>query len=113
MLGLTAATSATDTAINKKVLGPGTTTLIISNDEMNDILKIVKPLGDSGLLLKGVSETIKNEAKEQKGGFLSMLLGKLGASLLGNMLAGRRVIRAGEGTIRAGYGSKKCSLPTH
>ena len=52
---------------------------------MNDILKLVKSLEDSGVLLKGVNETIKNEAKEQKGGFLSMLLGTLGASLLGNM----------------------------
>ena len=73
---------------------------------MNDILKRVKSLEDSGVLLKGVNETIKNEAKEQKGGFPSMLLGTLGASLLGNMLAGKGVIRAGEGTIRAGYGSK-------
>ena len=77
---------------------------------MNDILKVVKSLEDSGVLLKGVSETIKNEAKEQNGGFLSMLLGALGASLLGNMLAGTGVIRAGEGAIRAGYGSKTSSL---
>ena len=70
------------------------TTLIISNDEMKDILKIAKSLENSGLLLKGVSETIKNEAKEQKGGFLSMLLGTLGANLLGNMLAGKGVIKA-------------------
>ena len=77
---------------------------------MNDILKVVKSLEDSGVLLKGVSETIKNEAKEQNGGFLSMLLGRLGASLLGNMLAGTGVIRAGEGAIRAGYGSKTSSL---
>ena len=73
---------------------------------MKDILKIVKSLKDSGLL-SGVSETIKNEAKEQKVGFLSILLGTLGASLLGNMLASKGVIRAGEGTIRAGYGSKR------
>ena len=69
---------------------------------MNDILKINKSLESSGLLLEGISETIKNEAKEQKGGFLSMLLGTLGASLLGNMLAGKGVIRAGEGTARVG-----------
>ena len=75
MLGLTAAASATDAAINKKILGSGTTTLIVSNDEMNEILKIVKSLEDSGVLLKGISETIKNEPKEQSGGFLSMLLG--------------------------------------
>ena len=110
MLGLTAAASATDAAINKKILGSGTATLIIPNDEMNDILKIVKSLEHSGILLKGVSETIKNEAKEQKGVFLSMLLSTLGASLLGNMLAGKGVIRAGEGTIRTGYGSKRSSL---
>ena len=77
---------------------------------MKDILKIVKSLKDSGLLSEGVSETIKNEAKEQKGGFLSMLLGTLGASLLGNMLAGKGVISVGEGTARTGYGSKISSL---
>ena len=110
MLRLTAAVSATDAAINKKILGSGTTTLIISNDKMNDILKIVKSLEDSGTLLKGVSETIKDEAKEQKRGFLSMLHGTVGASLLGNMLAGKGVIRAGEGTVRAGYVSKRSSL---
>ena len=77
-LGLTAAASAPDAGIHKKILGSGhNTTLIISNDEMNDILKIVKSLENSGLLLEGVSDTIKNEAKEQKGGFLSMLLGQV------------------------------------
>ena len=110
-LGLTAAASAADAGIHEKILGSGhNTTLIISNDEMKDILKIIKPLEDSGLLLEGVSETIKNEAKEQKGGFLSMLLGTLGASLSGNMLPGKGVIRAEEGTVRVGYGSKKSSL---
>ena len=92
------------------MLGSGMTTLIISNDEMNDILKIVKSLEDSGLLLKGVSETIQPEAKEQRVGFLSMLLGTLGASLLGDILSGKGVIRVGEGTIRAGYGSKRPSV---
>ena len=77
---------------------------------MKDILKIVKSLEDSGLLLKGVSEIIRNEAKEQKSGFLSMLLGTLGASTLGIVLADKGVIRAGEGTARVGYGSKKLSL---
>ena len=77
---------------------------------MKGILKVVKSLEDSGLLLEGVSETIKNEAKEQKGGFLSMLLGTLGASLLGNMLASKGVIRTREGTARVGYRSKKSSL---
>ena len=79
-LGISAAISAIHGSIKKKMLGSGTTTLIISNDEMNDILKIVKSLEDSGLLLKGVSETIQHGAKEQRGGFLSMLLGTLGAS---------------------------------
>ena len=100
--------------LKKKMLGAGTTTLIISNDEMDDILKRVKSLEDSGLLLKGVSETIQQEAKEQRGGFLSMLLGTLGASLIGDILSkglsGKGVITAGEGTIRAGYGSKIPSL---
>ena len=77
----------------------GTTTLIISNEEMNDIMKIVKSLEESILLRKGVSETIKNEAKEQESGFLSMLLSTLGASLLGNLLTGKRIMRAGEGAI--------------
>ena len=96
--------------LKKKMLGSGTTTLIISNDEMDDILKIVKSLEDSNVLLKGVSETIQHEAKEQRGRFLSMLSGTLGASLLGDILSGKGVIRAGEGTIRAGYGSKRPSL---
>ena len=73
-LGLTAAMSAIDGSIKKKMLGSGTTTLIISNDEMDDIFKIVKSLENSGVLLKGVSETIQHEAKEQRGGFLPMLL---------------------------------------
>ena len=73
------------------MFGSGTTTLIIYNEEMNDIMKIVKSLEESGLLIKGVSETIKNEAKEQKGRFLSKLLGTLGASLLENLLTGKRV----------------------
>ena len=106
--------SAIDRSIKKKMFGSGTTTLIISNDEMDDILKIVKSLEDSNVLLKGVSETIQHEAKEQRGGFLSMLLCALGASLLGDILSkglsGKGVIRAGEGTFRAGYGSKKPSL---
>ena len=77
---------------------------------MEDILKIVKSLEDSGILLKRVSETITDEEKEQKGRFLSMLLGTLGASLLGNTLAGEVVIRAGEETAKTGYGSKRSSL---
>ena len=96
------------------MLGSGATTLIISNDEMDEILKIVISLEDSGVLLKGVSETIQHEAKEQTGGFFGMLLGTLGPSLLGDVLSkglsGKDVIRAGEGTIRAGYVSKVSSL---
>ena len=109
-LGMSAAMSAIDGSIKKKILVSGMTTLIISNDEMDDILKIVKSLEDSGLLLKGVSETIQHEAKEQRGGLLSMLLGTLGASLLGDILSGKGVIRSGEGTIRAGYCSTRLSL---
>ena len=108
---MTAASSAADAGIHKKILGSGhNATLIISNDEMKDILKVVKSLDVSGLLLERVIETIKNEAKEQKGGFLSMLLGTLGASLLGNMLAGKGVIRTQEGTARVGYGLKRSSF---
>ena len=113
-LGLSAAMSAIDGSIKKKMLGSGAATLIISNDEMDDILKIVKSLENSDVLLKGVSETIQNEAEEQRGEFLGMLLGTLGASLLGDVLSkglsGKGVIRAAEGTIRAGYGSKGSSL---
>ena len=78
------------------------TILIISNEEMNDIMKIVKLLEESGLLIKDVSETIKNKAKEQKGNLLGTLLGTLGASLLGNLLTGKLTIRVGEGTTGAG-----------
>ena len=89
-LGITAAASAIDAGIQKKKApqkhGSGTTTLIISNKEMNDIIKIVQALEDSNILLKGVTKTIKNKTKEQKGEFLSMLLDTLGASLLGNIL---------------------------
>ena len=124
-LGLTAAASAADAGIHKKILGSGNNiTLIISYEEINDIIKIAKSLEHSGLLLKGVTETVQNEVKGQKGGFLSMLLGTLDASLLGNILTGTDAIatsqggviyragkgkginRAGEGIVRAGYGSK-------
>ena len=86
------------------MLGSKTTTLIISNDEMEDIIKVVTFLEDSSLLLKRVSKTIQNEDKEQKGRFLSMLLGTLGTSLLGNILACKGMNRTGEEFIRAGYG---------
>ena len=78
------------------MFGSDTTTLIISNEEMNDVMKITKSLEESWLLIKGVSETIENEAKEQKGRFLRILLGTLGASLLENLLTGRGTVRAGE-----------------
>ena len=90
----------------KEILGSETTALIISNDEIKDIIKKVKSLENSGLLLKGVSKTIQNEAKKQKGGFLSMRLGTLGASFIGNNLGGNGINTAGEGVIRAGYGNK-------
>ena len=89
------------------MLGSGMATLIISNDEINDILKIVKSLENSGLLLKGVNETIQHEAKEQRGGFLSVLLGTLGASLLSDILSKGL---SGKGVIRARYGSKRTSV---
>ena len=103
-LGLTAAAPAADAGIHKKVLGSGSdhnnTILIISNDEMDDILKIVKSLEDSGVLLKGVSERIQKV-------YVSMLLGTLGASLLGDILSKGL---SGKGVIRAGEGSKRSSL---
>ena len=80
-LWLTAAASEADAGIHKKILGSGNTTLIISNNEVNDIIKTIKSLEDSGLLIKRISETVQNEVKEQKGELLSMLLGTLGASL--------------------------------
>ena len=95
-LGLTAAASETDAATHKKMFGSGFTTLIISIEQMNNIMKIVKSLEESGLLIKGVNEKIKNEAKEQKGGFIGLLLGNLGASSLGNLLTGKGTISAGE-----------------
>ena len=110
-LGITAAASAIDAGIQKKIHGSGTTTLIISNKEMNDILKIVLALGDSIILLKGVTEAIKNETKEQKVRFLSMLLSTLGASLSANMLAGKEIVRAcsGRRSLNSSslYGNKK------
>ena len=100
-LGLTAAASTTDAAIHKKMFGSGTTTLIISHEETNDTKKIIKSLEECGLLIKGVSKTIKNEAKEQKEGFLGMLLGTLSASLLGNLLTGKRAVATSQGRERS------------
>ena len=83
--------------LRKKKHGSGAITLITSNEEMNDIMKIFQALEDSNILLKGVNKTIKNETKEQKLGFLSMLLGTLEASLLGNLLTGKGIVRTGSG----------------
>ena len=111
LLGLTAASSAIDASAQKKIYGSGTKALVILNQEMNDLMKIVQALEDSNILLKGVTKTIKNETREQKGGFLSMLLGALGASLLGDLLtknlSGKGTVRAGEGTVRAVEGVRK------
>ena len=74
-------------------------TLIISNEEMSDIMKIINSLEESGLLIKGVGQTIKNKAKEQKGGFPGMLLDTLGVSFFGNQLTGKYTIGAAEGTV--------------
>ena len=123
-LGLTAAASAADAGIHKKILGSGrrhssssashNTTLIISNKDMDHLIKIVKSYEDSGILSKGVTESVENEVKGQKGGFLSMLLGTLGASLLGNLLTGKGIHRTGKGKgihrteeriVRAGEGN--------
>ena len=115
-LGLTAAMSAIDGSIQKKIHGSGIK-LVIEEADMNDIMKIIEALENSGILLKGVSKTIENETKEQRGGFLSMLLGTLGASLLGNLLTdGKGIMRAGDGSlasrakgeeiVRAGEGSE-------
>ena len=113
-MGLTAASSAIDAGVQKKIYGSGTTTLVISNEEMNGIMKIFQTLEDSNILLKGVTKTIKNETREQKGGYLSMLLGTLGASLLGDLLttnlSGKGTVRAGEGLLRAGEGINEKSI---
>ena len=120
-LRLTAAASTADVGIHKKMLGSGNnTTLIILNKDIGYLIKTVKSVEDSGLLLKGVIESVQNEIKEQKGGFLSMLLATLGASLLADLLtgkgvnkkdkgihrAGEGVVRAGEGILKAGKGNK-------
>ena len=100
----------------KKILGSGrrnSSSSASHNTITFNIIKIVKSLEDSDLFLKGVTETVQNEVKEQKRGFLSMLLGTLGASLLGNLLTGKGIYRAGkgkeinragEGVLRVGYG---------
>ena len=109
-LRLTATASAADTGINKKILGSdnsNSTILIISNNDVKKIVEIIESLEDSALLPERARETIQNEAKEQIGGVLSMLLGMLGTRFFGNILASKGINRTGEGVIRAGYGSKK------
>ena len=96
-LRIAAAASAIDAGIQKKIHGSGTTTLIILIGEMNDVMKIFQAVKDSTVLLKWITKTIKNETIEQKRGFLGMLLGTLRAGLLGNMLTGRGIARAGYG----------------
>ena len=98
-LALTAAASATDEAIQKKIYWSGTTTLVFSNEDLNDIMKIVKSFEKSGLLIKGVSETVENEVKKQKGRFLDMLAATLAASLLESALTGTGVVEGGDGVI--------------
>ena len=106
-LGLIAAMSAIDGSIQKKIHGSGVK-LIIEQEDMNDIMKIIEALENSGILLKGVTKTIENETKEHREGFLGTLLGTLGASSLGNLLTdGKGIMRAGDGIVRAGEGSKK------
>ena len=111
-IGITAAASAIYAGIQKKLHGSGTTTLIISSKEMNNLMKIVQALEDFDILLEGASKIIKKETKEQNGAFLSVLLGTLGVSLLGNLLAGKGIVRAGSGNkkgkgiVRAGTGKQ-------
>ena len=81
--------------------------LVIEQEHMNGIIKIIQALENSGILSKGVTKTIENETEELRRGFLSMLLGTLGASLLGNLLSGKELARAGKGIVRAGEGVKK------
>ena len=105
-LGLTAAMYAIDGSIQKKIHF-SEVKLIIEQEDMNDIIKIIEALENYGILLEGVTKTIENETKEQRGGVLSMLLGTLGASLLVNLLTGGKgMIRAGEGIVTAGEGAK-------
>ena len=104
-LGLAASMSAIDESIQKKIHGSGVK-LIIEQEDMKYIMKIIKALENSGILLKRVSKTIKNETKEQGGGFLIMLLGTLGASLLGNLLTGGKgIVRAGKGSVARRWNS--------
>ena len=98
--------SATDAAIQKKMYDSGNSTLIISDNDLNDLIKVVTALEEHDILLKRTSNTIKNKTIKQEGGFLSMLLGTLGASLLGNLLTGRGLYRTGKRLYRTGQGLK-------
>ena len=114
LLGLTAASSAIDAGVQKKIYGSGATTLVISNEEINDIAKIVLGLEDSGILLKVVTKTIKNETKRR---FPIYVTGHIRSCLLGDLLtkksSGKGAVRAGEGFLRAGEGIKKALIPSH
>ena len=101
-LSITTAASTIYVAIQKKMFEWSTTTLIVSNEEMNHIIKIVQFLEESGFLIKGVSRAIQNDAKEQKEVYPGLLLGTVGANLLENLLAGKGVMRADEHTVTAG-----------
>ena len=114
LLGITAAALEIAAGILKsKIHGSGNESLIVSNEEINDIIKLIQALEDSNILLRRVTKIIKNETKRQKGGFLSMFLGTLGASLLGYLWTGKGFLRAGsrikkwEGVVRSGSGNNK------
>ena len=116
-LGITGAASAIDAGIQKKMHGFGTTTLIISNEEMNDIIKILQDLEDSNILLKGGTKTIENETKEQKGGFLSMSLGTFRSIFIRKLIIKKRSCK--KGTVKRNCNLvtvlqlKKALIPTH
>ena len=112
-LGITTAASAIDVGIQKKKIhGSGTTNLIMSNEEMNNIMKIVQAFENSNILLKGVTETIKNETREQGGGFLRTLVGTFESILLGNLSSGKRNVKAvsgykkEKGIVSPGFGTE-------
>ena len=108
-LGLITAASATDAGIHKKIIESGMIKLIISNEEMNDIMNIVKSLEEFGLLIKSFSKTIEKEVKERKGGF-TMLVGTLGAIVLGNLLTSKDAVKAVEGLSKAEQNFKCCLI---
>ena len=103
-LGLRPAASATNAAVQKKIFGSDTTTLAFSNEGLHDIMKIIKSFEESGLFMNGVSEIVKTEVKKQKGGFLRMSAATFGASLLGIILTGKRLVKNGDGVIPADEG---------